>query len=199
MCCEDTVYPQSWLCSVKSQTDWICHFTDSGWRKRFREILIAHMCNLAWDASIQYHFGADGVLWPLSLCQYCHWVKSFAKPEQNCTTVMVCHAHNIFCGWLRHLWCLDHCRLKMLHYLLGGNLLHIWNPFENKPNIVLTWVTVTWDLYLCMHLRTYLWLCCLNSAVVFSLLLAVLPLGYLPFFWLLLSSRDKVRWCLPAP
>lgn len=61
------------------------------------------------------------------------------------------------------------------------------------------WVWVTLDLSPCMHLSTYLWLCCVNSAVFFSLLLPMLPLGYLPFFWLLLSSRDKVQWCLPAP
>lgn len=44
---------------------------------RFEEIsVVAHMCDLAWDASVQYRFGADGVLWALGMCQYCRWAKS---------------------------------------------------------------------------------------------------------------------------
>lgn len=39
------------------------------------------MCNLAWDASVQYRFGADGVLWALGMCQYCHWANSAALPQ----------------------------------------------------------------------------------------------------------------------
>lgn len=33
------------------------------------------MRDLAWDASIQYRFGADGVLWAFGMCQYCRWAQ----------------------------------------------------------------------------------------------------------------------------
>lgn len=62
--------------------------------KWFEENFIAHMCNLAWDASIQYRFGADGVLSPLSMCQYCHWVNSSALPQWNCWT-----GSGMSCSW----------------------------------------------------------------------------------------------------
>ena len=48
---------------------------------------IAHMCNLAWDASIEYHFAADGVLVCVNCSiQYCHWVNPFTQSYWKCWT-----------------------------------------------------------------------------------------------------------------
>lgn len=57
--------------------------------RQFVENFIGHMCNLAWDVSIEYRFGADGVLQPHSMCQpcqYCHWVNPSAQPHWNSWT-----------------------------------------------------------------------------------------------------------------
>ena len=99
----------------------------------FERNFIAHMCNLAWVVSIQYRFGADGVLWPLSMCQYCHWVNSSAQPRWNCWTaelVLVCRAHEIIFAalCLLHHWCSRRRRLwKILHYLFRRDSVHVWN------------------------------------------------------------------------
>lgn len=109
--------------------------------KWFEEIFIAHMCDLAWDASIQYRFGADGVLWALGMCQYCHRAKTLLLSlNGNIELVLVCHAYNIifavFC-WL-HYGCPHYCRWKILLYLFSrhtqnvsesGTLLSKWSCF----------------------------------------------------------------------
>lgn len=184
VCCEDSGCPQRWLCCVKSQTDWICHSAAFGWRKRFREILIAHMCNLAWNASIQYRFGADGVLWPLSLCRYCHWVKSFAKPEQKCTADMVCHARSILSAcWKCFITCLAEtsCTSETLSGIYQ-------NPLLSEGNL----------RFVSMHAYKMLMLPKFSSLLQSA---AARVAAGLPafFFWLLLSSRDKVQRWLPAP
>lgn len=57
----------------------ICHFTDFGSRNALWGDFFFSRCPRAQsctDASIQYRFGADGVLWALGMCQYCRWAKS---------------------------------------------------------------------------------------------------------------------------
>lgn len=94
---------------------------------------------------------------------------NLAKPEQSWGTVIAYCARNIFEAWLLHLWASSAAFWKCFITCLRGTCC------TSETQKALYEERAVWRLCSCMHLRTYLGLCWLNS-------LPVLPPGYLPFF-----------------
>lgn len=104
----------------------ICHFTDFGSRNALWGDFFfssgAHVRNLARDASIQYRFGADGVLWALGMCQYCRRAKSPAPASVEISswfwyvtlTILLSLYFFFFFWW--HCGCPHDCLWKILFY-----------------------------------------------------------------------------------
>lgn len=62
VCCKDIEFlwgTRALWNLILTEFDFLLTLAQGKW---FEENFIAHMCILAWDASIEYHFGADGVL-----------------------------------------------------------------------------------------------------------------------------------------
>lgn len=145
---------------------------------------IAHIRNLAWDASIKYHFGADGVFQLFSVCQpqsfHCQCVNIRLRIIVNCWILSVMTFVFIFLYF-------QHCMEKLFY-----SCCH----FIFSEEVSCTFVCV----FVCMYLMN-----CMRLRIDWRLPPSVYAAAGQPAFflppscWLLLRSRDKAHWCLSAP